>query len=62
MYKYDIRTAKEKERDARNARIRAEFEKMKLEMPDVANVRIFNILAERYGLVWPTVRKIVLEG
>lgn len=62
MYKYDIRTAKEKERDARNARIRSEYAKLKQEMPDVANVRIFSILAERYSLVWPTIRKIVLES
>ena len=57
----DIRTPKEKERDARNARIRADYEKLRKELPDAADYRIFSVLAERYNLVWPTIRQIVLK-
>lgn len=58
----DIRTEKEKERDARNARIRAEYNKIKSEMPDTPDIRIYKIIARRYRIVWNTVRYIIINN
>lgn len=55
----DIRTEKEKERDARNDHIRVEYENMRQKMPDVPEIRIFKILAKKYRVVWNTIRYIV---
>lgn len=58
----DIRTEKEKERDARNARICAEYSKLKSEMPTAPDIRIYKIIAQRYHIVWNTVRNVVING
>lgn len=54
----DIRTQKEKERDKRNASIRREYEKLRSEMPDTADLRLFSFIAKKYNLSAMTVRNV----
>lgn len=54
----DIRTQKEKERDARNANIRREYAKLRSEMPNIADLRLFSLIAKRYNLSAMTVRNV----
>lgn len=58
----DIRTPKERERDARNNRIRNEFVKLRKENPKASDFRLFTVLAQQHNLSWMWVRKIVSDA
>ena len=54
-----LMTSKEKEREKRNANIRADFARIRSQFPDASNWRIYGELAKRYDLTVMTIRNIM---
>lgn len=57
----ELRTKKQKERDARNRAIASDFLEIRKQNPRVFSNRIYDVLADKYGKTNQTIRNILID-
>lgn len=58
----DLRTAREKMKDARDKAICNEYRQLRTEQPSMSKHRIHCYLADKHGVTYPTIAKIVTSN